>query len=125
MRLPRWPRRFLPRRKRRKDVARQRLMEPVRLSFRRLEERRVLDANAAFTAAGELILAMGNQVRTILACHNPNPNPNNPNPNPGPWGSRSTQTTRSRCRWRLRSGWAVSTSARSWQERSRPIASRM
>lgn len=58
MRLPRWPRRWLRRRNRRVDVVRQRLMEPVRLSLRRLEERRVLNASAVFTMAGELSLQL-------------------------------------------------------------------
>ncbi len=56
MRIPAWPRRLLARRPRRPDAVRQRLMEPVRLSIRRLEQRRVLDASATFTAAGELSL---------------------------------------------------------------------
>ena len=65
MRLPAWPRRLLPRRKQRPDAARQRLMDPVRLSFRRLEGRRVLDVSAAFmSATGILNLQLSGDAET-------------------------------------------------------------
>ncbi len=58
MRLPGWLGRLPKLRRSTKDAARRHLMEPVRLSVRRLEERRVLDASAVFNAAGELSLLL-------------------------------------------------------------------
>ena len=49
MQLPNWTRNLLSRRRRARDKsARRELLEPVRLSLRKLEERRVLDVSAAF-----------------------------------------------------------------------------
>ncbi|MBI2480833.1 MAG: hypothetical protein HYV60_20065, partial [Planctomycetia bacterium] len=56
MQLPNWSRNLLLRRRRRRErFARQELFAPVRLSLRKLEERRVLDVSAAFmTGTGVL-----------------------------------------------------------------------
>jgi len=62
MQLPNWSRNLLLRRRRRREKsARQELFAPVRLSLRRLEERRVLDVSAAFvTGTGVLELDITN-----------------------------------------------------------------
>ncbi|MEO8494498.1 MAG: hypothetical protein ABI614_05485, partial [Planctomycetota bacterium] len=62
MQLPNWSRNLLLRRRRnRKRSARQELFAPVRLTLRRLEERRVLDVSAAFmTGTGVLELNITN-----------------------------------------------------------------
>lgn len=62
MQLPNWSRNLLLRRRRRRErSARRELFAPVRLSLRKLEERRVLDVSAAFmTATGILELDVTN-----------------------------------------------------------------
>lgn len=57
-----WTRKLISRRRRRRErFARRELVEPVRLSLRKLEERRVLDVSAAFmSATGELELEVTN-----------------------------------------------------------------
>ncbi|MCB9872992.1 MAG: hypothetical protein H6821_02335, partial [Planctomycetaceae bacterium] len=62
MRLPNWSRNLLDRRRRNRErSARQELFAPVRLSLRKLEERRVLDVSAAFmTGTGILELDITN-----------------------------------------------------------------
>jgi len=69
MQLPNWSRNLLLRRRRkRKTSARRELFAPVRLSLRKLEERRVLDVSAAFmTATGvlELDITDASEVATI------------------------------------------------------------
>ncbi|MDA1051130.1 MAG: hypothetical protein O3C40_11715 [Planctomycetota bacterium] len=62
MQLPNWSRNLLLRRRRRRErSARHELFAPVRLSLRKLEERRVLDVSAAFmTATGVLELEITN-----------------------------------------------------------------
>lgn len=62
MPLPTWTRKLLSRRRRnREQSARRELLEPVRLSLRKLEERRVLDVSAAFiTELGLLEIEVSN-----------------------------------------------------------------
>lgn len=62
MQLPNWSRNLLLRRRRQREKsARQQLFAPVRLSLRKLEERRVLDVSAAFmTGTGVLELDVTN-----------------------------------------------------------------